>query len=268
MLEQQVTDQRVGEILALLDDCLGVGRHAADGDAQHVGDAAELADGVRQQADAVAALVGVGRQLALDVVGRRLSPTGLGDHDLGLGEAQQRVQLVQQVVRGRHERPCTPGRYPEPARTAVSGHTTVTGERAVPGFPSTSGTRRARRGSMHGGNRHRCQHGVPIVAGQGKTSLDDSPDREQPPGPSPPPTRSHLDTRVLARGEDPSIGRLRSRHLCRRRRGGTSWPDQAITRLVSARWRCPNRSIESSSAGHRLPRRGHAFPFDRCSRPW
>jgi hypothetical protein len=102
VLEGEVAVEGLLEGRGLLEQRLGRRGEAGEHRADVVGRAAEVADGVVEQLEALTALVGVLTQLALEVLGRGLGPTGLGDRDLGLGEAVQVCELLDELSGGVH----------------------------------------------------------------------------------------------------------------------------------------------------------------------
>ena len=105
VLESEVAEYGLDELLALLDGCLRRGGEAAGGNADDVGDATEVTDRVGQHLGPLAAHVGVGGELALEIRRARLGTPGLGHHDLGVREPEQGVQLGQKVCRVGHDCP-------------------------------------------------------------------------------------------------------------------------------------------------------------------
>ena len=115
-------EEGVDEVLSLLRGGLGRRRHSARRHAENVRHSAERANRIAEQFRSLTCLVRVLRQLALH--GRRasLAAPGLGDHDLGLCEPQQRVELPQQFAMLRHDDQSYPMNPPVRPHPTVAGH--------------------------------------------------------------------------------------------------------------------------------------------------
>ena len=123
MLEGEIAEQCLDVVLALLESGLRRRRQPSGGDPDGIWHSAEVTDRLGEEPDALAGLVGVRGELALDLVRRRLGAPALGDHDLRLGESQQPVQLRDKINIRWHVRPLPTGAANVTAHPCVVRHT-------------------------------------------------------------------------------------------------------------------------------------------------
>ncbi len=98
VLELQVLQQRLGQRLGLLDGGLDGGADPADGRRHDVGDAAQRAQRVTDEAGPLLGVRAVLGQLAAHGLGTGLRDAGLCDLGLGLRETEEHSELLDDLV--------------------------------------------------------------------------------------------------------------------------------------------------------------------------